>query len=128
MKNFILDYDETIETIANFLQEKRGYSASLMYFKPDAIELYNRLVKINQYMNEVERDGRVTEARRPGSNGSEAHQDNLEAIDLLQDRIRRAIDCLDEAVGDTSPDEIDYYEHPEVHAMHILLGVEEAEK
>ena len=48
-------------------------------------------------------------------------------VAVLEERIKRAIDCLDTFIGDTDPDEIDYYEHPEIHAMHILLGVDEDE-
>jgi len=44
-------------------------------------------------------------------------------IDELQRRIDKAIDIIDQMLGDTDPEEIDYYEHPEIHAMHVLLGI-----
>ena len=45
-------------------------------------------------------------------------------MDKMKEQIRKAIDCLDTHFGDTGPDYIDYYEQPDLHAMHILLGVD----
>ena len=47
-----------------------------------------------------------------------------EDVMVMEERIKKAINCLDTFIGDTDPDEIDYHEQPEIHAMHILLGVE----
>jgi hypothetical protein len=46
------------------------------------------------------------------------------AYKALEDKIKRAINILDIAIGDTDPEVIDYSEHPMIHAMHVLLGVD----
>lgn len=46
------------------------------------------------------------------------------AYKALDDRIKRAINILDIASGDTDPEVIDYSEYPMIHAMQVLLGVE----
>lgn len=38
-------------------------------------------------------------------------------------KIKRAVDILDIASGDTDLETIDYAECPMIHAMHILLGI-----
>jgi hypothetical protein len=39
-------------------------------------------------------------------------------------KIKRAIDILDIASGDTDTETIDYAECPMIHAMHVLLGID----
>jgi hypothetical protein len=41
-----------------------------------------------------------------------------------EDKIKRAINILDIASGDTDPETIDYAECPMIHAMHVLLGID----
>lgn len=50
---------------------------------------------------------------------------SIEAYKALETKIKRTINILDTAIGDTDPEVIDYSEHPMIHAMHILLGMEE---
>jgi len=44
-----------------------------------------------------------------------------------EDKIKRAIDILDAAIGDTDPPVIDYEDQPMIHAMHVLLGKEQGQ-
>lgn len=47
---------------------------------------------------------------------------DLLEIKVLKDRIQLAAAMLKEHIGDMNPGEVNYYKHPVIHALHILMG------
>lgn len=103
--------------------------------KAEAIEAHNRLSDLAHARVQLVHDRTMSEKPTVCEHGSLKRQcltcelqEEIAAlraeVELWEHRCKRAIDVLDGALGDTDPDEIDYHEHPEIYAMHILLGVD----